>query len=132
MTRKNIPFDFVFDWLLPLEVTVKPMFGMFAIYTGRKIVLILRQRNNHQDTNGVWIATNQEHHESLKKDLPSLCSISAYTKDGFETEWQMLPADSSHFETSVIKVCEFIVSGDPRIGRIPTPRQNKRANKLNS
>jgi hypothetical protein len=131
MNRKNIPFDFVFDYLIQLEVTVKPMFGMFAIYVGEKIMLILRQRKNYQDTNGIWIATSKEYHKSLKKDLPSLCSISTYTNDAFETEWQILPADSNDFETSVIKVCEFIVHGDSRIGKIPKPRQNKKANKLN-
>jgi hypothetical protein len=130
MNRKNIPFDFVFDHLLQLEVTVKPMFGMFAIYVGEKIMLILRQRKNYQDTNGIWIATNKEYHESLKKDLPSLCSISTYTNNAFETEWQILQADSNDFETSVIKVCEFIVHSDHRIGKIPKPRQYKRANKL--
>jgi hypothetical protein len=67
----------------------------------------------------------------LKKDLPSLFSISTFTNDAFDTEWQMLRADSNDFENSVIKVCEFIVHGDPRIGKIPKPRQNKRANKLN-
>lgn len=129
MNRKNIPFDFVFDCLLQLDVTVKPMFGMFAIYVGEKIMLILSQRKNDQGTNGIWIATNKEYHKSLKKDLPSLCSISTNTNDTFETEWQMLPVDSNDFETSVIKVCEFIVHGDPRIGRIIKPRQNKKANK---
>ena len=131
MNRKNIPFNFVLDYLLQLEVIVKPMFGMFAIYVGEKIMLILRQRKNFKDTNGIWIATNKENHKSLKKDLPSLCSISTYTNDAFDSEWQMLPADSNDFETSVIKVCEFIVHCDPPIGKIPKPRQYKRANKLN-
>ena len=90
MTPKNIPFDFVFDYLLPLEVTVKPMFGVFAIYVGEKIMLILRQRKNYPDTNGVWIETKHEYHKSLKKDLPLLCSISGYKNDAFETGWQML------------------------------------------
>ena len=125
MTRKNIPFDFLFDYLVPLEVTVKPMFGMFAIYVGEKIVLILRQRKDHQDTNGIWIATNQEHHKSLKNDLPCLRSISTYSDGTVETEWQVVPIDTDDFESSVIKVCEFIKHNDPRIGRIPKPRKTK-------
>jgi hypothetical protein len=76
MTKKNIPFDFVLDYLTPLDVTVKPMFGFWAIYLNQKIVFILRQRDDHPETNGVWIATSQEHHESLKKELPSMCTIS--------------------------------------------------------
>jgi hypothetical protein len=124
MTKKNIPFEFVFDYLAPLEVTVKPMFGLFAIYFNEKIVLVLRQRKDHADTNGVWVATTPQHHTSLKSDLPSLRSFAIYSKAVKETEWQLLPADSNDFESSVIKVCELIKRGDPRIGRMPKLRKN--------
>jgi hypothetical protein len=129
VTRKNIPFDFVFDYLMPLDVIVKPMFGMWAIYVNKKIMLILRQRQNFPETNGVWIATNQAHHKSLKRDLPSLCSISTYSDGIRETEWQVLPVDTDDFEYSVRKVCELIKRNDHRIGRIPIPRQSKARNK---
>jgi hypothetical protein len=129
MSRKDIPFDFVFDYLVPLEPIVKPMFGLWAIYVNEKIVLILRQRKDLPETNGVWIATNLEHHKSLKSDLPSLCSISTYSNGIKETEWQVLPADADDFEVSVRKVCELIKHNDYRIGRIPKPPQNKAKNK---
>ncbi len=119
MTRRNIPFDFVLDHLMPLDVTVKPMFGLWAIYVNEKIMLILRQRKDHPDTNGVWIATNREHHKSLKDDFPALCSISNYSSGFKETEWQVLPVESDDFESSVIAVCDLITRGDRRIGRIP-------------
>ena len=125
MTKKNSPFEFVFDYLAPLEVTVKPMFGLFALYVNEKIVLVLREGGDHADTNGVWVATNKEHHKSLKGDLPSLRSFYIYSKAIKETEWQLLPVDSDDFESSVIKVCELIKRGDPRIGRIPKPAQSK-------
>ena len=73
--KKNIPFDFVLDYLLPLDPAIKPMFGCYAIYVGEKIMLVLRNRKDHQDANGIWIATSKEHHVSLKKDFPSLHSI---------------------------------------------------------
>lgn len=107
MIRKNIPFDFVFDHLMPLDVTVKPMFGMWAIYAGEKILLILRQRKDRPETNGVWIATNSEHHKSLKSDLPSLRSIFAYEGSDKDTQWQLLPVEADDFEASVIKACEL-------------------------
>ena len=110
---------------MPLDVIVKPMFGLWAIYANKKIMLILRHRKDHPDTNGIWIATHQEHHKSLKSDLPSLCSISSYSGGYKETEWQVLPVDSYHFEASVRKVCELIKNNDHRIGRIPKPRQSK-------
>ena len=101
------------------------MFGLFAIYLNEKIVLILRQRSEFPDTNGVWIATTQEHHKSLKNEIPSLQSISTDSNGLTETEWQLIPADTDDFESSVIKVCELIKHGDPRIGRIPKPRKSK-------
>lgn len=123
MPKKNIPFDFVFDHLMPLDVTVKPMFGMWAIYLNEKILLILRQRKDRPETNGVWVATNAEHHKSLKNDLPSLRSIFAYEGSDKDTEWQLIPVDADDFEASVIKACELITRGDRRIGRIPKARK---------
>jgi hypothetical protein len=123
---KKIPFDFVFDYLGSLPMTVKPMFGMFALYVNEKIMLVLRQRKNRLDTNGVWVATQPQHHASLRKALPSLSSISTYSDGVAETEWQLLPVDAVDFEASVIKVCGLISRGDPRIGRIPKAGKAKR------
>jgi hypothetical protein len=72
MSQKNIPCDFVFDYLMPLEVTVKPMFGVRAIYVDKKIMLVLKQRKDSPETNGVWIA-HPGASQSLRKELPSLC-----------------------------------------------------------
>ena len=72
MIPKNLPFNFVIDYLYPLQVVIKQMFGLFAVYVDDKIVLVLRQRSKSPETNGVWVATVREHHKSLRKDLPSL------------------------------------------------------------
>src|SRR5215218_3784242 len=120
--QKNIPFDFVFDYLFPLEVKVKPMFGLFALYIFEKLVLMLRQRKQHSEINGVWIATSKDHHKSLRKAFPSLRSIAATSDNIAETEWQLFPVDTDDFEKSVIRACELIKQNDPRIGRIPKPR----------
>jgi hypothetical protein len=123
--QKNIPFNFVFDYLVPLEVIVKSMFGMFALYTNEKIILMLRQRKEDLGLNGVWIATSQEHHKSLKNDIPSLRAVSPVSDSLAETGWQLIPHESSDFEKSVIKACELIKHGDRRIGKIPIPRKKK-------
>ena len=121
----KIPFAFILDYLIPLQVVIKPMFGCHAIYVGEKIVLIVRNRKDHTDCNGVWIATSQEAHASLKKDLPSMCSISIFSDGKTESAWQMLPLSADDFESSVIKACEFITHGDERIGRIPKKKKKK-------
>jgi hypothetical protein len=125
MAPKNIPFDFLFDDLIPLDIAVKPMFGMWAVYLNEKILLMLRDREDFTETNGVWIATTQEHHDSLKKELPSLQSISNYKMGLKETEWQLLPADSNDFEEAVRRVSEMIKRNDQRIGRAPGMRGNR-------
>jgi hypothetical protein len=118
MSRKNIPFDFVLELLDRVQPYTRPMFGCTSVYVKDKIVLILRQREAHPEDNGVWIATTSEHHESLKKDFPSLRSIGLFESQG-PTGWQVLPEEAGDFEESVNKVCDFILAGDLRIGKIP-------------
>lgn len=122
---KKIPFEFVFDYLLPLEPVTKPMFGCHALYLGEKIVLILRDRKDHPEANGVWLATSAEHHESLKQELPSMCSIYILSDGKAKTNWQMLPSDADDFESSVIRVCEMVRHGDKRIGKVPKAKKKK-------
>jgi hypothetical protein len=123
---KNIPFYFVIDYLLQLEPRINPMFGSYAVYVGEKIVFILRERKTHPEVNGVWIATGHEHHKSLKKEFPSMCSVSVLNNGNGETGWQMLQADDEDFEPLVIKACELVLRGDPRIGKVPKPKKKKK------
>jgi len=93
------------------------MFGAFGVYIDSKIVLILRERDSYPQDNGVWIATTQEHHSSLKEELNSMRSIEVFGPG--TTGWQNLPSDSAHFESDVERVCELILTGDLRIGKTP-------------
>jgi hypothetical protein len=122
----NIPFYFVIDHLLQLEPRINPMFGAYAVYVGEKIVFILRDRKTHPEVNGVWIATGHEHHKSLKKEFPSMCSVSVLNNGNGETGWQMLQAEDEDFEPMVIKACELVLHGDPRIGKVPKPKKKKK------
>ena len=124
--KKNIPFDFVFEYLEPLPYIVKPFFGCFAVYTGEKITLILRDKKDHPEVNGVWIATSFESHESLKQSFPSMCSVSIFNDGAGETAWQMIPVNAPDFESSVLELCTLVRRGDKRIGRIPKKKQPKR------
>lgn len=116
---KKIPFDFILDHLFQLNPCIKPMFGCYALYIGEKIFLILRESKSHTDANGVWIATSSEHHQSLKKELPSLKTIDILSEGKGETNWQMISSENDDFENSAIKICDMILRGDERIGKIP-------------
>lgn len=119
-----MPFEFVLEALLPGEPRVKQMFGCHAIYIGERIITILRDRPDHTGDNGVWIATDLDHHQSLQEDFPSMRSISVLGPG--TTKWQVLPLDSDDFEESAIKMCELVLDGDNRIGRIPQKKLENR------
>jgi hypothetical protein len=119
--RKTVPHEFVLDGLSSVSFYTRPMFGCLAIYLADKIVLILRDRPTHISDNGVWLATTEEHHASLRKDFPHLRSIGVLGKK--VTGWQVLPADAPDFEQAAMRACELVVAQDPRIGKVPGTRK---------
>ncbi len=122
--RRPVPHEFVLEALATLAPTTRLMFGCTAVYVGEKIVLILRDRHPADADNGVWLATTEAHHESLRLDFPNMRSISVFGKD--VTGWQVLPADASDFEETALLACELIAARDPRIGKVPKARKSRR------
>ncbi len=118
--RKPVPHEFVLEALAALEPETRPMFGCLAIYVGGKIVLILRDKREKTADNGVWLATTQEHHQSLRHEFPNMRSIRVLGKK--VTGWQVLPADAPDFESAALHACELVARGDPRIGKVPGAR----------
>jgi len=100
-----------------LQPVTRPMFGCLAVYAGRKIVLILRDKGSQGPDDGVWLATTLEHHDSLRLEFPSMRSIGAFGPA--VTGWQVLPAEAPDFEESAMRACELIIARDPRIGKAP-------------
>lgn len=123
--RKAVPHEFVLDALGPLSLTTRPMFGCLAVYVGEKIVLVLRDKPDETQDNGVWLATTQEHHESLRREFPNMRSIKVLGKP--VTGWQILPVDAPDFEEAALRACELILARDPRIGKVPKPRRGVRS-----
>jgi hypothetical protein len=121
--RKPIPHAFVLDAISTLSPYTRPMFGCLAIYVKDKIVLILRDKPTNTADNGVWLATTEEHHESLRREFPNLRSIQVLGKP--VTGWQVLPAGAPDFESSALRACELVRAGDERIGKIPGARRSK-------
>ena len=112
-----VPHEFVLEALFTLSPRTRPMFGCTAVYVGSKIVLILRDRPKNTADNGVWIATTETHHESLRREFPHMHSIGVLGKD--VTGWQILPVDAPNFEEAALRACDLILARDPRIGKIP-------------
>ena len=127
--RKPVPHGFVLDALAPFSPRTRPMFGCLAIYVEDKIVLILRNKDKPDQTtdNGVWLATTEEHHQSLRRDFPNMRSIKVLGKK--VTGWQVLPSDAEDFEEAALRACELVLAGDPRIGKVPGARRAKASTK---
>jgi hypothetical protein len=115
--RKSVPHEFVLDAIALLSPRTRPMFGCLAVYVEDKIVLVLRDKGQTTADNGVWLATTQEHHESLRREFPNMRSIQVLGKK--VTGWQVLPVDAPDFESAALRACELIVARDPRIGKVP-------------
>jgi hypothetical protein len=123
--RKAVPHEFVLDAIAPLSPRTNPMFGCLAVYVEDEIVLILRDKRDKKEDNGVWLATTEEHHESLRREFPNMRSIQIFGKK--VTGWQVLPADAADFEEAALHACELIIAGDPRIGKVPKSRRGSGA-----
>lgn len=107
-----MPHEFILDYLYPLEVFTKKMFGNHAIYVENKIVLATRANETKSLDNGIWIGTSEVHHESLKSEFPSLTNLKLYNIK----KWLLLPVDAEDFEETAIKICDLIKKNDIRIG----------------
>jgi hypothetical protein len=121
-TAKSVPHSFILEALDPASPHTRPMFGCLAVYIGDRIVCVLRdKRNETADDDGMWLATTREHHASLRHDFPNMRSIRVLGET--VTSWQILPVDAPDFEETAMRACEFILAGDPRIGKVPAARR---------
>jgi hypothetical protein len=123
--RKAAPHEFVLEALASLSPWTRPMFGCLAVYVGEKIVLILRDKPESTADNGVWLATVEEHHASLRREFPHMRSIRVLGKK--VTGWQVLPVDAPDFEQTALRACELIAAGDSRIGKVPGARRGSKS-----
>lgn len=119
----SIPFEFVLEQLFPVNPVVRPMFGCHAIYVGDKMVMMLRNRDDYTEDNGVWVAVMEEHQESVRKELPSLRTVQLF--GAMKTRWQNLPMDGASFEEEVMKACDLVLKKDKRIGKVPAQKKKK-------
>ena len=120
---REIPYDFILDYLLRIETTVKPFFGMSSIYTGQKLLLMLRDRKDQPELNGIWVPTHRDSLESLQAELPSLRQIYGLGNTRRSAAvWLMVHPEAPDFERTAITLCDLITRRDPRIGRLSKPR----------
>lgn len=122
--NKDIPFEFVVERLSIRSPFIRPMFGAYAIYVDGKLVLMLRNKETHPADNGLWVATAEEHHESLKAIFPNMRRVRLLGK---KSAWQNLPSSADDFEEAAVLACELVLKNDVRIGKVVPPRKKKAA-----
>jgi hypothetical protein len=135
MHRKKAPaFSFVLEELLDSSLAprmrTRAMFGCRAVYVDEKIIFMLRQKGDPKTLrdDGIWVAMLPEHSESVRRDYPALRQIELFAARGEKafTGWLNLPASDDAFEETALAICRLVIQGDPRIGKIPKPRTNRR------
>jgi len=116
----KIPFNFILDYLTGIDIVIKPMFGCYGVYAGGKLCLFLMnrekpltRREKEAFQKGIYVATVAGHVDSLKNVFPA--AEFEMLKKG--KVWMYVPEASAEFEEYVIRSCEMISAGDPRIGR---------------
>lgn len=119
--RKRVPHQFVLDAVGSLSPVTRSMFGCLAVYIGNRIVFFLRDKPGASPDNGVWLATTEQHHESLRREFPNMRSIEVLGRK--VTHWQVLPADAADFEEAALRAADLVLARDPRIGKIPQSRR---------
>ena len=119
--------EFVLDTISSAVAPDPFMFGCLAIYVEDKIFFILRDKRDQTADTGVWLATTEERHPSLRREFPNMRSIQVLGKK--VTGWHVLPTDAEDFEEVALRACELVLARDPRIGKVPGQRARSAAKK---
>lgn len=122
--RLQIPHAFVLEALAPLHPEVQRMFSGFAIYSGDRLLMMLREHLKSPQDNGVWLVLSEgadPADKSLQQEFPSIRQIELLrSKIG---HWLLIPSDDAAFEQLALHACDLILRHDPRLGRVPQSRR---------
>jgi hypothetical protein len=116
LIKKSFPFPFVLDELTSVRPRVKQMFGFTHVYLDEKLLVSLRDSATRPATNGIWVYTSTEHLESLAREFPQLPRRQLWRSG--KNAWVVLASRLKDFEEYAFKICELILNGDQRVGRV--------------
>jgi len=111
-------FQFVLDELSPIRPAIKRAFGFTYVYLDERLLLSLRDSSRQPQYNGVWLYTDAEHLESLRKEFSQLPRRCFWRSKKSGSGSVILNSGLEEFEEYTFKACELILEGDQRIGRV--------------
>lgn len=77
--------------------------------------MLLRERENEPEFNGIFVATQPEYFDDLQDEIH--VSNMIFDLDGVPHSWIFLSEDLEDFDKKVKKTCEMIRANDERIGK---------------
>ena len=77
--------------------------------------MLLRERDNQPEFNGVFVATQPEYFDALSTEIHS--SNMEFDIDGHEYTWIFISEDLDAFKEKIKKAAEMVKTGDERMGK---------------
>lgn len=114
--KKPIPYGFVLEELTALRPRIRSMFGFTHVYLDDKLLFSMRSAVTRPATNGIWVYTNTDSIDSLAREFPSLPKRQLWRSG--KKAWLVLAARLGDFEEHAFTLCDLILKGDQRIGRV--------------
>jgi hypothetical protein len=111
----KVPYDFILRYLYPVRPQIRKMLGGYALILKDDILLLLRERENQPEFNGVFVPTEPQFFDELSRDVHS--SNMDFDIDGAPHTWIFISEDLTNFHEVLQKACELIKAGDKRIGK---------------
>lgn len=92
------------------------MLGSYILELDKKILFLLRDKENQPEYNGVFVATQPQYYDALLQEIHA--SQMEVDIDGVVHSWLFISEDLEDFEQKIKIACELIKAGDLRIGKI--------------
>lgn len=125
--KRRASFQFVIEELSAIRPSIKKMFGFTYVYLEEKLLLSLRESAKQPQYNGVWLYTEAEHIESLRREFPLLPRRYFWRSAKSGSGWVILASKLEDFEEYAFRACELILRGDKRLGRVTRKTRNRTA-----
>jgi hypothetical protein len=91
------------------------MLGCYGLFLHDKLMMLLRERENNPEFNGVFVATQPEFFDDLSNELHY--SNMEFDIDGAPHTWIFISDDINDFQQKVKQAVDMIKNGDKRIGK---------------